>query len=79
MMIIGLGLTSCKKEEIQPKVEPVVDCNCGEVVEFGQTITSESDSGVVIQREVEVFNICTGEISVELTDNLIVKRGRYDL
>jgi len=75
MMIIGLGLTSCKKEEIQPKVEPVVDCNCREVFDFGQTLTPESDNGLVSSKEVEVINICTGEISVELTDKWIVKRG----
>lgn len=77
LVVAMIVFTSCKKEDIRPKVEPVKveNCNCGEVVGFGQTITSESDNGVVIQREVEVFNLCTGEITVELTDNLIVQRG----
>lgn len=72
-----VGLTSCKKEEIKPKVDSVKveNCNCGEVVGFGQTYTSESDGELMIQREVEVFNMCTGETSVEITDNPIVKRG----
>lgn len=76
MMVIGLGLTSCKK---------IKECNCGKVIDKYRMIVDGNDVGMpFIQykgkvKYITVQNNCTKKIvDIKLTEKEVEEIEMYD-